>query len=120
MATIRECRYRWLRLRELNLLAGESRISGGSWWTIKGPPSELRCSPIRKQSFCNSGSSDVADSRYQAPRFSTLDGSAWSRSEDRQLLAQSRPTQRKRLKLREGHTCGSTEQHACCVEALLI
>src|SRR5260370_35225272 len=67
-------------------MAGESHISGGSWGTIKGRRRELRCSPIKKQSFCNSGSSDVADSCYQAPRFSTplydplrfctLDGSA--------------------------------------------
>jgi hypothetical protein len=35
-------------------------------------PSEPGCPPIRKQSFRDSGFRNVADPRYQEPRFSTL------------------------------------------------
>ena len=42
-----------------------SRTKGGFWRTIKGQASKLRCPTIRKQSFRNSGSGDVADPRYQ-------------------------------------------------------
>jgi hypothetical protein len=44
-----------------------SRTRGDLWRTIKAPPGQLRCPPIRKQRFGNSGFSDVADPRYQRP-----------------------------------------------------
>jgi hypothetical protein len=52
--------------RDLNLLRNirgvvRWRTKGGFGRTIKQPLGELRCPPIRKQGFRNSGSSDVAD-----------------------------------------------------------
>lgn len=44
-----------------------SRTKGGHWRTIEGQANKLRCPTIRKQSFRNSGSGDVADPRYQGP-----------------------------------------------------
>lgn len=50
--------------KDLNLLSNiqrgvESRTKSGVWRTIDAPLGQLRCSPIRKQSFRNSGFRDV-------------------------------------------------------------
>ena len=42
------------------------------WRVKKTRPSQLHCPPIRKQSFQNSGFSDVADPRYAFPQFPRL------------------------------------------------
>ena len=53
MAISSECRYRWLRLRDLNLLGNirsvvGSRTRGGFWRTIEAPQSQFTL-PVDKK-----------------------------------------------------------------------
>jgi len=68
-----ERRYRWLRILAINLLgnirsAARSRTKDGVWRTIKGLQGRLRCSPITKHGFQDSGFRDVAEPATTFPR----------------------------------------------------
>jgi hypothetical protein len=57
-----------------------SRTRSGLWRTIKAPPGQLRCPPIRKQGVGNSGFSNVVDPATKRDPLPPIVGSGLYRS----------------------------------------